>query len=416
MTRTICLFVFITVIPGGATAQENAGKGLPELIRANEQFGRVLLQKIHSGAPERNVVVSPISLTVLLAALRGQAYRDEAAGEEIDKVFGWQRSLSLSVPARQLLAAFEKPDKPKPCPLNVPVRLPPCFNYVPEGTWITNAFLYRSIRGKNPIDESFVLDASKNFKFKFVNTGQKGPTIEDVRRARTALGSPPDFSTKANPKDDVWISSGTHLQTAWHGNTFSMSEQHNEEFHVASGHAKEVPVLDSEMEIYLHATTSTFEAVVLPCNNGYMIVVLPAPGKDIYQTERELSEQPGVLDATLQRQAGYVTMPIFRIRFESNLIDALQAFGLKGVFKDLGHLVKIPQSHLARIAQEIDIDVSKSGIRADAETVAGAVYGGIMGAQQPFHVDLNRPFLFLIRDETTNALLFVGAVMDPSSN
>jgi serine protease inhibitor len=37
-----------------------------------------------------------------------------------------------------------------------------------------------------------------------------------------------------------------------------------------------------------------------------------------------------------------------------------------------------------------------------------------MMALEPFHRNLDRPFLFLIRDNLTKALLFEGAVMDPT--
>jgi serine protease inhibitor len=34
--------------------------------------------------------------------------------------------------------------------------------------------------------------------------------------------------------------------------------------------------------------------------------------------------------------------------------------------------------------------------------------------QGPFHMVLNRPFLFIVRDNVTNALLFVGVMMNPN--
>ena len=396
-----------------AAAQENAGRGLPELIRANEQFGRSLLRQIHSGAPDRNVVVSPISLTVLFAALRQHAGSDETFGKEIDKAFSWEPGLSLDVPARQLLAAFEEPIKTQPCR---PSSLE-CLEHVPQGAWITNTFLYRAPESKNPIDEGFSLDLERNFKFKFVNTGPSAPTVQDLQRARRRVVDTPNLSAKAGtPVDDVWVSSGTHLQTAWKGNTFSLYEPHRGEFRTTAGKVKEVQLLDSEVAEYLYAKTESFEAVALPCDRAYMIVVLPSPGKNIQAIEHELAEHPSVLDAALQRKEGSVTMPIFRIRAQSDLLDSIEALGIKGVFNDLGHLVKIRKSHLTKVAQKIDLEVTKNGIRADAETVAAAVYGGIMMAQDPFHVKLDRPFVFLVRDDTTNALLFIGAMMDPAIN
>ena len=109
----IRLIGIVVLATSGAAAQENAGKGLSALIQGNERFGRALLQQVHSRLPDRNVVISPISLTLSFAALGNHAYYDEKFGQEIGNVFGWGTRLSLSVPARQLLAAFEKPAKPK---------------------------------------------------------------------------------------------------------------------------------------------------------------------------------------------------------------------------------------------------------------------------------------------------------------
>ncbi len=78
-------------------------------------------------------------------------------------------------------------------------------------------------------------------------------------------------------------------------------------------------------------------------------------------------------------------------------------------------MIRIPGSFLTEVAQEIDLQVDKEGIRASAETVAGAFYGGIMSGT-PFKMQIDRPFLFLVRDNNTNALLFMGAVMDPTQN
>ena len=69
---------------------------------------------------------------------------------------------------------------------------------------------------------------------------------------------------------------------------------------------------------------------------------------------------------------------------------------------------------LRGVAQKTEITVDENGIRADAGTIVHGVYGGVMGAQSPFHMTLDRPFLFIIRDNVTRAILFVGVVMNPT--
>ena len=415
--KTTAVVVFILTACLSMSSQENAGKGLPALVKGNEQFGRRLLEKRHAAVPDRNVVISPIGLTLIFAALRAHTYTGGLV-EQVDNVFGWERHLGLSLPARQLLAVFEEPEKPKPCPKETPENPAPCRERVQDGAWISNTFLYRTPPGvPSPIDDYFLHNAKRNFKFTFVDTGAKKPRSEGIRRTGKSAGDSPDTSAPDAPAkdDDVLIVSAIHLQTAWSGNTFAINRPRPGSFMTETGQTRATEVLDSELEQYLYAKNEKFEAAALPCNLAYMIVVLPAAGTDIHALERQLADEPELLDASLKRRLGTVTMPTFRIRLESDFMEPIKAMGITAPFEDLGSIFTIPRSHITQVRQKIDLSVTKEGIRADAETVVGAVYGGILAAQPAFHMVLDRPFLFLIRDQTTNALLFMGAVMDPSA-
>jgi len=403
-------------------AGNEAGQGLPNLVRANERFGRSLLVKVHKGDPGHNVVVSPVSLTIVLAAIQ-HASSDAHLRKEIGDAFGWGEYPSLGVPVRMLLAAFEEPTRvttpPPPRARPVPRGFPKGLSLPlrsPEESWITNVLLFRgtdpsSGQDLNALAQEFVADASKYFGVKFVSTGAAKPTANDLRGARKSAGALPLVSSK----NDVWISSGVHLRTAWKGNTFSMNPPFTGEFRTARGEKRQVEMNTSELSQYPHAMTNSFEAVVLPCQSAYMVAVLPAPGKDILELEKDLADSPETLDAVLEKQAGLVTMPTFHIGSERDLRPQLEEMGIRQVFEDLAGMVRFPKSHLREVAQKIDLRIDHEGIRANAETVAGAVYGGVMSGT-PFKMQIDRPFLFLVRDYNTNALLFMGVVMDPSQN
>jgi serpin B len=412
------------VTPGSGllplNASDVAGQGLPNLVRANERFGRMLLEKVHRRDPEHNIVVSPISLTIILAAIQNSS-QDRQLRKEIGDAFGWGRYPRLGIPARMLLAAFEEPERPAPpgtgqTPKGMPEHVLRESPASQEESWITNTFLFRSMdpgsdQDLRPFAQNFVDDASKNFGMKFVDTGAANPTANDLRGARKSVGALPQVSSK----NDAWISSGAHLRTAWQGNTFSMSKPFTGEFRTAGGDKRQVEMITCEVSNYFHAVTDSFEAVVLPCNSAYMVAVLPAPGKDIHELERDLANSPETLDAALKKEIGIVTMPTFHFVSEGDLRPQIEQMGIRQVFQDLGPLVTIPGSHLTEVEQKVDLQVDKEGIRASAETVAGVVYRGIMEGTG-FKMKIDRPFLFLIRDKNTNALLFLGAVMDPSQN
>jgi serpin B len=308
-----------------------------------------------------------------------------------------------------LLVAFEKPQRvPSQSKQKLRAYRHLSSDQRPtEGAWITNTLLYR---GKGTMSAEFITNAQKYYGVNFISTGEARPTAADLKSS----GHSGRALSMISGEDDVLISSGSHLQTAWSGNTFSVSAPHKAGFRTASGELRQVEMLDSELGSYLYAKTDKFEAVALPCNNAYMVAALPAPGQSVHDLERLLAETPDAIDTALKQQIGTIAMPTFHFQFEANLRQQIEQMGVRKVFEDLGPIVKIPKSHLTQVSQKTDIQVDKEGIRASAETVAGAVYGGIMGAQNAFHMELNRPFIFLIRDRTTNALLFLGAVVDPT--
>jgi len=413
IAAAICCAFLAFAVPAGADSE--TAPFLSKLVRANEHFGRVLLERIHRDAPQHNVVVSPISLTITFAAVH-QGCWNTPCGEEIGSAFGWGPYPYVTIPARMLLAAFEGPEQIQAAPIpKGPVsRLPGISTESPEEAWINNVVLYRSKDPRSGLDlapfaDEFVASATKYFGMKFVDTGKYQPTAADLRAVRKSVGRLPTMSAM----NDVWISSGMHLRTAWSGNTFSLNRPFTGEFRTASGDSRKVEMITSELTQYPHAKTDSFEAVILPCRSAYLIAVVPAIGKDIHELERELANSPEALDEALKPEIGIVTMPTFHIVSDKNLRPKFEELGVRKAFQDLGYMMTIPKSHLTEVAQRIDIQVDTSGIRADAETVTGAVYGGIM-AGEPFRMKIDRPFLFLIRDRNVNALLFLGAVMDPS--
>jgi serine protease inhibitor len=379
-------------------AEEQPGQALPNFVAANERFGERLLEAVHLSSPPRNVVVSPVSLTLVFAAL--QANTDDGISHmEIGKAFGWGESPDLNSPARMLLAAFYPAE---PCCSHDVLGV-----HYSEGMWITNRLFYR---GHGTLSPRFIENAKNFFGVEFTSTGSRRPRSVDLHHdGETAF-------PKVRGENDVLVGSETHLQALWRGNTFSMSSPFNAEFRPESGDSRQVQMIESEQKMYAYAKTDSFEAVILPCNKAYMLAVLPLAGHSVAEIQHLLVETPGAIDSLLTSRIGTVSMPVFHFKYEGDYRPFIQAMGIQRAFQDLGSVVNIPHSHLTNVSQAVDIEVNRDGIRATAGTVVGGVYGGITMGRPDFHMQLNRPFLFLIRDHTTNALLFAGVVMDPAQH
>jgi hypothetical protein len=413
---TTLLFLLVTL--PSAVAQVQPGESLQQFLRGNDRFGLRLLTESHADAPEKNAVVAPLSLTILLSAIEANSWREESR-EQLQQAFGWESDIQPGIPSKMILAAMEPPKvKQLPPGAKQPKEQP----WEGESLWIANRLLYRSKKTEPPLLERwFVQSAKEQFGLELVDVGDRQPTAEDLRTSRGETGRIPEVS----PLDQVWLSSGTHLRQTWE-ELFMESVPHPGEFRTEAGQSLMAQRVDSVLENLEYLKTDRFEAVALPCGRVSMIAVLPREGMKIRELEGILAAEPDALKS-MKPSLGSVTMPIFTIRATMHLEGALKAMGIKDIFENLEGVARrdmrygpkgsidVPVAQVTDIGQNVDFTADKHGIHADAETVVGMIPLGLISAPDSFHVVLNRPFVFLVRENASGALLFAGALMDPSA-
>jgi serpin B len=112
-----------------------------------------------------------------------------------------------------------------------------------------------------------------------------------------------------------------------------------------------------------------------------------------------------------------VQVPRFAFKSRYLVNDTLAALGVKTLFDD-------DRADLSGISTEkpfyVDSIVHEALVEVDEEgTTAAAVTGGAFGAgssstPRPILFRADRPFLFLIRDERTGIILFLGRMARPT--
>lgn len=374
-----------------ARGQDSPRDGFSKFLAANDKFGRNLLKDLQDDAPGRNVAVSPLPISLAFAPLSDTTATVQARTlDEIRKAFEWQDVPSLELSARMLLARFDN-----------------------EKMGISTSFLYRS-HGK--LSQAFVDRGEKYFGLKFKSFPPDTPLVEIFPYAPV-----PSLATQptASERSDFWIVSSAHLQSLWAGNTFSLGTTKEAAFRLSSGKSKQVQMMTSEAAGYMHAKTENFEAIALYAFDANLVVILPAPDKDISSLEAELAKDSVSPDSQLRWEIGEVELPNFKFRFDGDLRPALEKMGVHDVFQETNALSAMIENGAAlqSVFQSTDVEVNRDGIRANAATVVNGIYGGICGnCANPFQMVVNRPFLFFIRDNLTGALLYVGSVFDPGQN
>jgi len=124
----------------------------------------------------------------------------------------------------------------------------------------------------------------------------------------------------------------------------------------------------------------------------------------------------------------HVVLPRFPIEYGVTLNDALQRLGMSSAFSTTladfaamlpgptadpgasGRATRAPRLVLGEVRQKTFVEVTEQGTEAAAATSVGVVPAAVQLAQE-FVVD--HPFIAVIRDDHTGALLFVGQIVDP---
>jgi len=111
-----------------------------------------------------------------------------------------------------------------------------------------------------------------------------------------------------------------------------------------------------------------------------------------------------------------LTMPKFEFESEFGLKETLMGMGMEEPFQDSADFSGMSSEsdlHIDDVVHKAFVSVDEAGTEAAAAT--GVIMGTTSIPPEPVTVTIDRPFVFLIRDIKTGAIVFVGRVVNPSA-
>jgi serpin B len=113
-----------------------------------------------------------------------------------------------------------------------------------------------------------------------------------------------------------------------------------------------------------------------------------------------------------------VELPRFGVETKADLIPALRTLGISDAFDgsraDFTGTSAEQPLYIGLVVHQANISVDENGTEAAAATGVGDTGGPGATACRDISLQLNKPFLFFLRDVETGAVLFMGRVVDPS--
>ena len=178
-------------------------------------------------------------------------------------------------------------------------------------------------------------------------------------------------------------------------------------FTTADGKRVTVPTLKSQDANAPSAAAGGWQSVMLPYIHGRLTAYALLPPTDAKTCDVPDSATFTALLHPDAEKVATVAMPQFHLTQTNGLLQVLTNEGLQ---PDGDYAGFSPGAHVSQVAQKVDISVDKNGTTAAAATGV-AIATAAVGSWT--HVDLDRPFLFLVTDTATHTPLFLTRIADP---
>ena len=185
--------------------------------------------------------------------------------------------------------------------------------------------------------------------------------------------------------------------------TFTMEEGRTQEMSMMNG---------TEMRYLADENTTGF---IKPYKEGYSFVaLLPQEGMSLadYEAQLDAEKWQGLMESVSEERV-YTRIPQFSTEYEAELNDVLVDMGMEDAFDeedaDFSNMLLADDTiRIGKVVHKTYIEVDELGTKAGAVTSVSMDANSAMPEEEPKRVYLNRPFVYVIIEDSTGLPVFIG--------
>lgn len=394
---TLLLLVGLVAAPARAEKPDVKGDGA-EIVKGNNAFALDLYAQLR--AQDGNLFLSPASLSTALAMTSAGA-----SGETLAEM---TKALHFTLPQEKLHPAFasllhhlDTEAVKRPYQLSVANRLWGQKGYTFLAEFLTATKDHYGA-GLEEVDfKSATEDARKT-----INAWVEKRTQEKIK----------DLLAEGilNNETRLVLTNAVYFKGDW-DSPFKKDETKDGPFYVGPDRTVTVPLMRQKNRFgYLDG--KTFQLVRMPYAGRElsMVVLLPKKRDGLPELEKELtaSHMDRWLNSAEMARVD-VTLPRFQLTGAFSLKERLEALGVRQAFTraaDFSRLNGQKDLYLSAVVHKAFVDVNEQGTEAAGATAVVVETKGLV-ITPVFRAD--HPFVFLIRDDRSGSILFLGRVANP---
>jgi serpin B len=370
------------------------------VVQSANNFSLALLAKVNESNTDNNVFISPFSVSTALAMTLNGANGE--TNEEIKKILGYSDLQNEEINlAYQKLVGFLLSADPK------------TTIDVANSNWYSEEYSIKTDFEKVLLDYYDAEVKPANFNEiatkDLINDWIEDNTNGKIKKALDAI----------SPDVVMYLINAIYFKADW---TYQFDESKTEDdfFYLPDGTSKMVPMMYSEGATIGYTIGQDFTLIDIPYGNGqfsFTAVMRSYNGGNEYDLNEmaesfSMDELTGLLADTLKVTKEFY-MPKFTLDFKASLKPQLIEMGMSKPFVDADFSNLFEQNVSVAIDDVIHqafLEVNEKGSEAAAITIVSIVPTSISRD----HLTLDRSFLFFIRENHTNTILFAGKLIDPT--
>ena len=380
-------------VPDNPTVNLTAAE--KSLVHSSSRFGLKLFREVVSEEePGDNVFISPLSVSYAL----GMTYNG-AAGATRDSMAATLEMAGLSV--EEINKSYRNLTK-------ILTGLDPKVVFT-----IANSIWYRE--GK-PVRQTFI-DLNKTYFDALVRqinfqAPWAADTINNWVDVHTNGKITEIIKPPIPPEVAMLLMNAVYFKGDW-THEFDTSDTYDGMFQLADGSWADCRMMMKEDTVKYFAN-DLLQAVDLPYGDGKfsMTILLPRPTRTVDDLMAELTEDNWALWLGIFADTQIpLSLPRFKFEYEVELKEMLKALGMGIAFDaseaDFSNMFEDGVGWIDKVKHKTFVQVDERGTEAAAVTVViiiDTAYSGMM---------VNRPFLFIVHEHDSGAILFMGKVADP---
>lgn len=372
-----------------------------------DSTAKIALAALRSASDTTNTVLSPWSIGNAMGMAAGGA--GGRCADQISEALSLPPAPEAAEGFRTIVTAFD-----------IAARGGPQGKDTRDGLFeLTSANRLWSTRGVR-LKDAYTNTLASSFQADFagINPGSPQAAANEVNRwvsDKTQKRITQIVSAQDIPDRGVILTNAVYFNAKW-PSPFEKNKTHEREFTLSGGTKIKTPMMhDSGM--YAYAECDGFEALRIPYRGPFhMLIILPERGAvEKVVKSLKLAE---VKPVATGREV-ILALPKFDTSSHTSVAPLLKSMGITDAFDpalaDFTGMTDEKPTYIKDVIHAANVKVDEKGTEAAAATIAtfGVASKPIGEKPKPIYFTVDRPFLFFIRHDESETVVFAGLIGNP---